>query len=86
MNLARLIHLLLTFSLVSIRKITSGGYNLQYWYLDQICPHSIIFRVISHWYFCNNVPIGKRYKQDLKDYAQEHYLSALEKQNHCHFK
>lgn len=86
MNLAQLIHLLLTFSLVSIRKITSGCYNLQNLYLDQICPHNIIFRVISHWYFCNNVTIGKCYKQDLKDYAREHYPSAREKQNHCRFK
>lgn len=86
MNLAQLIHLLLSSALVSIRKITSGCYNLQNWYLDQIYPKNMIFRVISHWYFCNNVSIGKCYKQDLKDYAQGYYPYALEKQNYCQFK
>lgn len=74
------------FSFLSIRKITSGCYNPQNWYLDPIYPSNIILRVISHCYFCNNVSIGKCYKQDLKDYAQKYYPCALEKQNHCQFK
>lgn len=85
MHLAQFIHLLLSFSLVSIRKITSGRPSLQNWCLDQIHPGNIIFRVISHL-LLQQCASREMLEAGFKRLGSERFPGAPQKQARCRFK